>query len=111
MRIARDPKRGWSYDPKEAATYVDIFGLDPRDSYSKVRAGEWAEGRVICFGFLKRVRARRISTVGPILESGSRPVGAVPADSKGEIEFRLFSSELALGNGDQRRKSLQEAGV
>src|SRR3989449_9976802 len=67
MRIARDPKKGWSYDPKDAATYVDIYGLDPRDSYSKVRAGEWAEGRVICFGFLKRVRARRISTVGPVL--------------------------------------------
>src|SRR3989442_2911937 len=87
MRVARDPKKGWSYDPKDAATYVEIYGLDPRDSYTKVRAGEWAEGRVTCFGFLKRVRARRISTVGPVLDSGTRLVGAVRVDSKVAIDF------------------------
>src|SRR2546427_269086 len=109
--FARDPKKGWSYDPKDAASYVDIYGLDPRDSYSQVRAGEWAEGRVICFGFLKRVRARRISTVGPILESGSRLVGAVRVNSKVEIDFGLFQSELAFESDDERRKILKEAGV
>src|SRR2546425_10642732 len=71
MRVARDPKKGWSYDPKDAASYVDLYGLDPRDSYSKVRAGVCAEGRVICFGFLKQVRGRPISTGRPVLERGS----------------------------------------
>jgi len=71
MRVARDPKKGWSYDPKDAASYVDIYGLDPRDSYQ--RSGpENGRGRVICFGFLKRVPGRRIASVGPVLESGSR---------------------------------------
>ena len=111
MRIARDPKKGWSYDPKDAATYVDIYGLDPRDSYTKVRAGEWAEGRVVCFGFLKRVRARRISTVGPVLEGGTRLVGAVRVNSKVEIDFGLFQSELAFASEEERRKILKEAGV
>src|SRR5437667_270890 len=87
IRVARDPKKGWGYDPKAAASYVDIYGLDPRDSYSKARAGEWAEGRVICFGFLKRVRAGRTATMGPVLESGSRLVGAVRVNSKVEIAF------------------------
>src|SRR2546421_9356442 len=111
MRVARDPQRGWGYDPKLAATFVDIYGLDPRDSYAKVRAGEWAEGRVVCFGFLKRVRARRISTVGPVLESGSRLVGAVRVNSKVEIDFGLVQSELAFASDEERRKILKEAGV
>jgi len=111
MRIARDPKKGWSYDPKVAASYVDIYGLDPRDSYSKVRAGEWAEGRVVCFGFLKRVRARRISMVGAVLQSGSRLVGAVRVNTRVEIDFGLFRSELGFASDDERRKILKEAGV
>jgi len=111
IRVARDPKRGWGYDPKAAASYVDIYGLDPRDSYSKARAGEWAEGRVICFGFLKRVRAGRITTVGPVLESGSRLIGAVRVNSKVEIDFGLFQSELAFASDEERRKILNEAGL
>jgi len=111
LRVARDPKKGWSYDPKDPASYVDIYGLDPRDSYSKVRVGEWAEGRVICFGFLKRVRARRISSVGPVLEGGSRLVGAVRVDSKVEIDFGLFQSELAFASDEERLKILKEAGL
>src|SRR6266571_3451562 len=97
------PKKGWSYDPKDAASYVDIYGLDPRDSYTKVRAGEWAEGRVICFGFLKRVRARRISSIGPVLGSGTRLVGAVRVDSRVEIDFGFFRSELAFASEEERQ--------
>ena len=111
LRVARDPKKGWSYDPKDPASYVDIYGLDPRDSYSKVRVGEWAEGRVICFGFLKRVRARRISPVGPVLEGGSRLVGAVRVNSRVEIDFGLFQSELAFASDEERLKILKEAGL
>lgn len=111
MRVARDPKKGWSYDPKVAASYVDIYGLDPRDSYSKVRAGEWADGRVVCFGFLKRVRARRISMAGTVLQSGSRLVGSVRVNTRVEIDFGLFRSELAFASDEERRKILREAGV
>src|SRR5439155_7877988 len=74
-------------------------------------AGEWAEGRVICFGFLKRVRAGRITTVGPVLESGSRLIGAVRVNSKVEIDFGLFQSELAFASDEERRKILNEAGL
>ena len=109
MRVARDPQRGWGYDPKLAATFVDIYGLDPRDSYAKVRAGEWAEGRIVCFGFLKRVRGRRTSMVGPVLESGSRLVGAVRVNARVEIDFGFFRSELAFASEEERRKILKAA--
>jgi hypothetical protein len=111
MRIARDPKKGWSYDPKEPASYVDIYGLDPRGSYLKVRAGEWAEGRVVCFGYLKRVRAHRIQMAGPFLQSGSRLVGAVHVNGTVEIDFGLFQTQLAFEDEDQRRKIMKEAGL
>ncbi len=111
MRIARNPKKGWSYDPKEPSSYVDIYGLDPRDSYLKVRAGEWADGRVVAFGYLKRVRARQIGVGGPVLESGARLVGAVHVDGTVEIDFGLFRTQLAFEGEEQRRKILKEAGL
>ncbi|HEX9340625.1 MAG TPA: hypothetical protein VF992_05575 [Thermoplasmata archaeon] len=111
MRIARDPKKGWSYDPKDSASFVDIYGIDPRDAYLKVRAGEWAEGRVICFGYLKRVRAHRIVTPGAVLESGTRLVGAVRVDGTVEIDFGMFQTQLGFEDGEQRRKVLKDAGL
>jgi len=111
MRIARDPTKGWSYDPKDSASFVDIYGVDPRESYLKVRAGEWAEGRVICFGYLKRVRARRIVKPGAVLESGTRLVGAVRVDGAVEIDFGMFQTRLAFEDGEQRRKVLKDAGL
>jgi hypothetical protein len=111
MRIARNPKKGWSYDVKEPTSFVDVYGLDPRDSYLKVRAGEWADGRVVAFGYLKRVRARKIEMAGPILESGVRLVGAVHVTGTVEIDFGLFQTQLAFEGEDQRRKILKEAGL
>src|SRR5437899_11587451 len=35
LRLARDPKKGWSYDRKDAASYVDTHGLDWPDAYSE----------------------------------------------------------------------------
>lgn len=111
IRIARDPKKGWSYDPKNAESYVDIHAFDPRDTYAKVRPGEWAEGRVVCFGALKRVRARRIEMVGPVLTSGTRLTGAVHVNGAVEIDFGLFQTNLAFEDETQRRKILKGAGL
>ena len=111
IRVARDPKKTWSYDPKDAASFIDIHAYDPRDTYAKVRAGEWAEGRVICFGYLKRVRARRIEMAGSVLEGGSRVVGAVHVDETVEIDFGMFQTRLAFEDEDQRRKILKDAGL
>ena len=111
IRVAKDPKKGWSYDAKDAESFVDIYGLDPRDSYLKVRAGEWAEGRVVAFGYLKRVRSRRIEMGGPVLQSGARLVGAVHVDGTVEIDFGLFQARLAFEDEEQRRKILKDAGI
>lgn len=111
LRIARNPKNGWSYDLKEPRSYVDLYGLDPRGSYLKVRVGEWAEGRVVAFGYLKRVRSRQPGVSGPVLESGARLVGAVHVNGTVEIDFGLFQAQLAFEGDDQRRKILKDAGL
>src|SRR5438876_7174559 len=111
IRISRDPKKGWSYDPKDRKTYIDIHAYDPRDTYAKVRAGEWADGRVICYGYLKRVRARRIELIGSVLASGTRLTGAVHVDGAVEIDFGLFRTSLSFESEEQRRKILKDAGI
>src|SRR5205809_7476424 len=30
IRVSRDPKKGWSYDPQDPKTYMDIQAYDPR---------------------------------------------------------------------------------
>lgn len=111
IRVARDPKKGWSYDPKNRESYIDIHAYDPRDAYAKVRAGEWADGRIVCFGALKRVHARRIAMVGPVLTSGTRLTGAVHTNGAVEIDFGLFQSVLGFEDETQRRKVLKDAGL
>ncbi|MCI4371553.1 MAG: hypothetical protein L3J78_02790 [Thermoplasmata archaeon] len=111
IRVARDPKKGWSYDPKDAGSFVDIHAYDPRDAYTKVRAGEWVDGRVVCYGNLKRVRARRIEIVGSVLASGTRLIGAVRVDGAVEIDFGLFQTRLGFEDEGQRRKVLNRAGL
>ncbi len=111
IRVARDPKKGWSYNPKDPESYVDIHAYDPRDAYAKVRAGEWADGRVVCYGYLKRVHARRIEPPGAVLASGTRLVGAVHVDGTVEIDFGLFQTLLAFEDDEQRRKVLKDAGL
>src|SRR5213595_1115871 len=111
IRVSRDPKEGWSYDPKDRKTYIDIHAYDPRDTYAKVRPGEWADGRVVCYGFLKRVRARRIEMLGSVLASGTRLTGAVHVNEAVEIDFGLFRSSLSFESEEQRRKILKDAGI
>ena len=111
IRVSRDPKKGWSYDPKDPKTYIDIHAYDPRETYAKVRPGEWADGRVVCYGFLKRVRARRIEMLGSVLASGTRLTGAVHVDGAVEIDFGFFQTILGFEDDAQRRKILKEAGL
>ncbi len=111
IRVARNPKKGWGYEPKDASTYVDIHGLDPRGSYMKVRAGEWAEGRVVCFGYLKKVRARRTEFVGSVLESGARLIGEVRVDDAVTIDFGLFEARLASEDEEERKRALRASGL
>lgn len=111
IRVARDPKKGWSYDPEDPKSFVDVHAYDPRDAYAKVRAGEWAEGRVVCYGYLKRVHARRIEPPGSVLASGTRLVGAVHVDGTVEIDFGLFQTLLAFEDDEQRRRVLKDAGL
>ena len=111
LRVSRNPEKSWSYDAKDPKTFIDIHAYDPRDTYAKVRAGEWADGRIICYGFLKRVHARRVEMHGPMLASGTRLTGEVHVGDSVEIDFGLFRTSLSFEDDDQRRKILKDAGV
>jgi len=111
IRLARDPEKGWTYDPKDPATFVDVFGLDPHGSYGKVRAGEWTEGRVVCFGYLKRVRSRGSGRLPSLIENGTRLVGRAHVDEGVTIDFGLFKARLAFESEEVRRKVLKDAKI
>jgi hypothetical protein len=111
IRVSRDPKKGWAYDPKDAATFIDIDAYDPRDAYAKVRAGEWAEGRIICYGYLKRVRGRGQPRLGPSLSNGTRLSGTVRVGPGVKIDFGLFQAVLVFEDEEQRGKVLRESGL
>jgi hypothetical protein len=65
----------------------------------------------VCYGFLKRVRTRRIEMLGSVLASGTRLTGAVHVDGAVEIDFGLFQTILAFEDEAQRRKVLKDAGL
>ena len=111
IRVARDPSKGWSYDSKDPNSYIDVHAYDPRDTYAKVHAGEWVDGRVLCFGYLKRVLARRIAMEGTVLTSGARLIGVVRVDGAVEIDFGLFQTRLAFEDEGRRGKILKDAGL
>ncbi len=111
IRVTREPEKGWNYDPKDSTTYVDVHAYDPHSAYAKVRAGEWAEGRVVCFGYLKKIWAKEIGMVGPVLASGTRLVGEAHVDDAVTIDFGLFKARLAFEDAEQRRKVLKDAGL
>jgi hypothetical protein len=111
IRVARDPKKGWKYDPKDPASFIDIDGYDPRDTYAKVRPGEWAEGRIICYGYLKRVRGRALPPIGSFLTSGTRLIGTVRVGDGVEIDFGLFHAALVFEDEEARARALRGAGL
>jgi len=111
LRVARNAEKGWAYDPKDSGSFIDIHGYDPRKSYEKVRAGEWAEARIVCFGYLKRVWAKRIEIPKGVLGSGSRLIGHVRMDGDMEIDFGLFQARLAFEDEAHRQKVLRDARI
>lgn len=111
LRIARHPDEGWDYDAKNPDTYVDIHAYDPRGTYAKVHAGEWAEGRIVAFGFLKKVWTKSIQVPRDVVTSGSRLVGEVHMEDAITIDFGLFRARLAFEDEATRRKVVRDAGL
>lgn len=110
IRVARHPEEGWDYDPKDPSSYVDLHAFDPKGTYAKVRAGEWAEGRIVAFGFLKKVWSKRIEVPRDLVASGSRLVGEVHMDDPVTIDFGLFQARLAFEDDATKRKVVRDAG-
>ena len=111
LRIARRPDEGWDYDAKDPDTYVDVHAYDPRGTYAKVHAGDWAEGRIVAFGFLKKVWTKSIQVPRDVVMSGSRLVGEVHMDDAITIDFGLFQARLAFEDDATRRKVVRDAGL
>ena len=109
IRIARDPKKGWDYNPKEADSFLDIHAFDPKGFYMKVRPGDWVEGDVVCFGYLRKVRANRVEMQGKVLMDGTRLTGhaAEVDDTHLAVDFGVFRANLGFENPEQMRKVLK----
>lgn len=109
LRVARDPSDGWDYDAKKKETFFDIHGFDPKGFYLKVRPGDWIESDVVCFGYLRKIRADRIEMEGNVLMDGTRLIGrARQADETHlEVDFGVFHANLAFENPEQMRKVLR----
>ncbi len=110
IRVSRRPDEGWDYDPKNPASFVDLHAHDPKGTYTRVRAGEWAQGRVVAFGFLKKVWAKGTEVSRNVVMSGSRLVGEVRMDDAVVIDFGLFQARLAFEDEATRRKVVRDAG-
>ena len=109
IRVARDPTKGWDYDPKTADTFLDIHAFDPKGFYAKVRPGDWVEGDLVCFGYLRKVWANRIEMQGNVLMDGTRLIGkaAEVDDTHASVDFGVFTANLAFENPEQMRKVLK----
>ncbi len=109
VRVARDPEKGWAYDPKNADSYLDIHGFDPKGFYLKVRPGEWLDGDVVCFGYLRKVWANRTEMQGNVLMDGTRLIGRAKEvdDTHLAVDFGVFRADLAFENPGQMRKVLK----
>jgi hypothetical protein len=109
LRVARDPAKGWSYDLKKKETFFDVHAFDPNGFYLKVRPAEWIEGDVVCFGYLRKVRANRIEMQGNVLADGTRLIGRaeVRDDLHLAVDFGVFQADLAFENPEQMRKVLK----
>lgn len=109
VRVARDPGKGWEYDAKDADSFLDIHAFDPKGFYLKVRPGEWVEGDVVCFGYLRKVWANRVEMQGNLLMDGTRLIGrAKEADATHlTVDFGVFTAKLGFENPEQMRKVLK----
>ena len=109
VRVARDPGEGWEYDRKDADTFLDIHAFDPKGFFAKLRAGEWVEADVVCFGYLRKVRANSVEMDGNVLMDGTRLVGKAQEvdDTHIAIDFGIFTANLAFENPGQMQKVLR----
>lgn len=109
VRVARDPGSGWTYDPKDADSFLDIHAFDPKGFYLKVRPGEWLEGDVVCFGYLRKVWANRVEMQGNLLMDGTRLIGrAKEVDvTHVAVDFGVFTANLGFENPEQMKKVLK----
>ena len=109
VRVTRDPSEGWDYDPKVADTFFDVHAFDPKGFYLKVSPGDWVEGDVVCFGYLRKVRANRIEMQGNMLMDGTRLTGRAQEKDGTHVtvDFGIFTANLGFENPEQMRKVLK----
>ncbi|MEK6852052.1 MAG: hypothetical protein AABY30_05900 [Candidatus Thermoplasmatota archaeon] len=109
VRVARNPDKGWEYSPKDKDSFLDIHAFDPKGFYLKVRPGDWIEGDVVCFGYLRKVRANRVEMQGNVLMDGTRLIGRASEvdDTHLGVDFGVFQASLAFENPEQMRKVLK----
>ena len=108
IRVAGAPATPRAYDPKVASTYIDILGFDPKAAYLKVKPGDWVEAEIVCFGYLRRVRASRTDIEGNILASGNRKIGRVALEgSRLTVDFKVFKANLAAQSEAEMAKVLK----
>lgn len=108
LRVARDPERGLSYDIKDRSTFLDIVAFDPKGSYMMLKPGDLVEADIICFGYMRRVRAAGIEIEGNVLASGSRKVGrASIEDGRLIVDFSVFKASLSAESQEEMTKVLK----
>ena len=110
FRMARDPTKGWEYNLKDKTTFADVQAFDARDTYEKVRVGDWIDATLVTWGYLKRTRS------GPVgidaedaswFASGVQLRGKVTLDlSAANIDFGLFRARLGFEDSEQMRRVL-----
>lgn len=108
LRVARDPERGLAYDIKDRSTFVDIIAFDPKGSYMMLKPGDLVEADIVCFGYLRRVRAAGIEIEGNVLASGSRKVGRASIDDgRLVVDFSIFKATLAAETQEEMQRVLK----
>ncbi len=108
VRVARAPGENWAYDPTDSSSFVDIIGFDSKGAYLQIRPGDWVEADIICFGYLRRIRASAIEIEGNSLASGSRKVGKVSIeDGRLAVDFSVFKANLAAQSEEEMAKVLK----
>ncbi len=109
VRIPRQPSQNLSYDVNDPSTYLDIIAFDPKGAYLKLKPGDVINGDVICFGYLRRVRANRIWIEQNTLASGNRKIGRVSIKN-GQliVDFSVFKANLITKTEEEMRKVLKK---
>lgn len=108
LRIARSPGESWTYDPKDPSTFVDIIAYDSKGAYFQVKPGDWVEADIICFGYMRRVRASRIEIEGNVLSSGSRKIGKASLEEERlAVDFGVFKASLTATSKGEMIKALE----